>query len=698
MKSDNEEERIKNRIFDKFAKARIEAKKRIHSYIKHDEKSSYEYNLLVKDEFESKKLKNVSQLRNIRERLNSLQINFNINKELKEENEDFLNGFNSIKHHHNKYYKSNENINDYRKFDDMILKYKEKGYKKVPKLNIIKHNIFKQEPLLSKSINVKKIIDIIRLNPNSKKNLIYLTNTKNYVNNIIERNKKNKYLDADYEKYFSSSMKNIKENINLFHRKLHNKQLTERMNSMSRITAVTLSQYSNEKYDKKSNKKIKYKIQKNSIENIKINNNIKKKIGNEMKLIKNKLRKKDDKKFKTSIIKDLENTFFPFDIDEIKKNNHSKENNKNQIKTDEIETKNNNNKNNQTKNQTNKNKNNEKNLTNNDGKNNNKNNDKNNQTNTNKNNNNKNNNKNNQTNNQTNINNKNNQTKNINKTNNDKNNENNKNNNFNNENNYRHYYNESDKELLKEIKSLNKNIEELEIEQVNEKNKRTFKQIFSKLIPIEISRRQSDTLFRKKKTKNLPQLNPITKFSIKKLPLHSLTKKNNNNYFSPIKVEKKFNTKNNYTNIHILSPLRKTFTKNIPIENYNEYDLKLKFENFKNEEEFFNFTYSLVNYGQYKKLLFMIKLFFKYFKKFSDDKIDKILNFENSDPSIILKNIRKLNNKISESDISEKIKSIYISNNTYENIIDELTILSKNEKCLLKMDKYFAKTLAQLYD
>ena len=27
MKSDNEEERIKNRIFDKFAKARIEAKK-----------------------------------------------------------------------------------------------------------------------------------------------------------------------------------------------------------------------------------------------------------------------------------------------------------------------------------------------------------------------------------------------------------------------------------------------------------------------------------------------------------------------------------------------------------------------------------------------------------------------------------------------------------------------------------------------
>ncbi len=99
MKSDNEEERIKNRIFDKFAKARIEAKKRIYSYIKNDEKSSYEYNLLIKDKLESKKLKNASQLRNIRERLNSLQINYNINKELKEENEDFLNGFNSIKNH-----------------------------------------------------------------------------------------------------------------------------------------------------------------------------------------------------------------------------------------------------------------------------------------------------------------------------------------------------------------------------------------------------------------------------------------------------------------------------------------------------------------------------------------------------------------------------------------------------------------------
>ncbi len=51
----------------------------------------------------------------------------------------------------------------------MILKYKEKGYYKVPKINIIKHNIFKQELILSKSINVKKIIDIIKLYPNSKK-------------------------------------------------------------------------------------------------------------------------------------------------------------------------------------------------------------------------------------------------------------------------------------------------------------------------------------------------------------------------------------------------------------------------------------------------------------------------------------------------------------------------------------------------
>ena len=643
MKSDNEEERIKNRIFDKFAKARIEAKKRIHSYIKHDEKSSYEYNLLIKDKLESKKLKNASQLRNIRERLNSLQINYNINKELKEENEDFLNGFNSIKNHKNKYYKSNENINDYQKFDDMILKYKEKGYYKVPKLNIIKHNIFKQEPLLSKSINVKKIIDIIKLYPNSKKNLIYLTNTKQYVNNIIERNKKEKYLDAaDYEKYFSSSMKNIKENVNLIHRKLHNKHLTDRMNSMSRITAVT-SNYSSEKCDKKSKNKIKYKSKKKEIENNKTNNKLKKKIGNEMKLIKTKLRiENDKKKFKTSVIKDLENSFFPFHIDEEKKNNNdSKENKNNQTKKEVKKTKYN--KNNQPNNQIN-----------NHEKNNNRNND---------------------------------NKKNYNS------------NNFKKENNkyYHHYYNESDKELEKEIKSLIKNIEELEIEQFNERNKRAFKQIYSKIIPIEVNRRKSDILLRRKKIKNLPELNSSPKLSINKVSLGYINKKNDCSNLSPIKNEKKSITNNN-SKIIILSPLKRTITKKLSIDNFNEYDLKLKFESFKNVEEFFNFTYNLVNCNEYKKLLFMIKLFLKYFRKLPEQKIEKMLNFEDSDPSIILKNIRRLNNKISEKDISEKIKSIYISNNTYENINEELNILSKNEKCLLKMDKYFAKTLSQLYD
>ena len=643
MKSDNEEERIKNRIYDKFAKARIEAKKRIYSYIKNDEKSSYEYNLLVKDKLESKKLKNIFHLQNIRERLNSLQINFNINKELKEENEDFLNGFNSIKNHKNKYYKSNENINDYRKFDDMILKYKEKGYNKIPKLNIIKHNIFKQEPLLSKSINVKKIIDIIKLYPKSKKNLIYLTNTKQYVNNIIERNKKNKYLDIDYEKYFSSSMKNIKENINLFHRKLHNKHLTDRMNSMSRMTAVTLSHYSSEKHDKKTKNKIKYKNKKNEIEKIKTNNKVKKKIGNEMKLIKTKLRIKNDKnKYKTNIIKDLENSFFPFHEDEeIKNNTNSKENKNNQIKKEIKETKQIKHKNNQLNNQINNHK-----------KNNNRNKDNNPSYNR---------------------------------------------NNFKNEkyNYYRHYYNESDKELEKEIKSLYKNIKELEIEQVNVRNKRSFKQIYSKIIPIEINRRNSDILFRKKKIKNLPQLNTTPKLSVNYLPLGEINKKNDFNNLSPNKIEKKINTNNNYK-ILILSPLKRTFSKKLSIENYN--DLKLKFDSFKNVEEFFNFTNNLVNYSEYKKVLFMIKLFLKYFRKLPEHKIDKILNIEDSDPSIILKNIRKLNNKISEINISEKIKSIYISNNTYENINEELNILSKNEKCLLKMDKYFAKTLSQLYD
>ena len=94
----------------------------------------------------------------------------------------------------------------------------------------------------------------------------------------------------------------------------------------------------------------------------------------------------------------------------------------------------------------------------------------------------------------------------------------------------------------------------------------------------------------------------------------------------------------------------------------------------------------------------MLKLFLIKFKKFSQKQIDEILNVENNDPSLILNNIKALNNQINDRDISEKIKTIYLRNNNFENILDKFNRLSKNEKSLSLMDKSLAKTFSLLYD
>ena len=94
----------------------------------------------------------------------------------------------------------------------------------------------------------------------------------------------------------------------------------------------------------------------------------------------------------------------------------------------------------------------------------------------------------------------------------------------------------------------------------------------------------------------------------------------------------------------------------------------------------------------------MLKLFLIKYKKFSQKQIDEILNVENNDPSLILNNIKALNNQINDRDISEKIKTIYLRNNNFENILDKFNRLSKNEKSLSLMDKSLAKTFSLLYD
>ena len=121
MKSDDEEEMIKKRIFKKFLRARYIAKKRINSYIKEDPKYSNENKILLKDKMASQSLKNIKQLNNIRQKLNSLNVNINVTKELREENDEFYKGFQNIKDYKKKYVKNyDENTENYQKFEDIV--------------------------------------------------------------------------------------------------------------------------------------------------------------------------------------------------------------------------------------------------------------------------------------------------------------------------------------------------------------------------------------------------------------------------------------------------------------------------------------------------------------------------------------------------------------------------------------------------
>ena len=97
-------------------------------------------------------------------------------------------------------------------------------------------------------------------------------------------------------------------------------------------------------------------------------------------------------------------------------------------------------------------------------------------------------------------------------------------------------------------------------------------------------------------------------------------------------------------------------------------------------------------------LFIMLKFFLKHFRNLPNQKIEEKLNINDKNPSMILKNIREINKKIRRRDIFDKIKTIYLRNKSYENIMNKLNKLSNNEKSLSKMDKNLVKTLSQLYD
>ena len=231
MKSEknNKEKHI---VLNKYLTARLEANKRFSSRIKNDNKISNEYDIINKNKIASKSLKDISKLREIKQKLRCLSINLNPNKELKEENEEFLKGFKSMKEFKKKYIKNyDDNYEEFQKFEDIIIQYKNKGIR-IPKLNMDKNNIFKAEPILIHKSKLQDVIEAINKNPKSKKNLIYLNNIRKYLG-VISRNKRmnnitfkinmdNKEINnLDYD--ISSSMINIKQNN--FINKINNKNI-----------------------------------------------------------------------------------------------------------------------------------------------------------------------------------------------------------------------------------------------------------------------------------------------------------------------------------------------------------------------------------------------------------------------------------------------------------------------------------------
>jgi hypothetical protein len=201
-------------IFDKFIKAKIENDKKINTFIKHNDKNKESYHLIIKDSIMSEKIKKKNLLKDVQKRLNSLSINRETVKDLKNQNETFLKYFSNIKTLKKNYIK---NYND-KILENLVLKYKAKGYK-IPKLNQEDNNIFKQEPILVTNNNVQDMYESIMYNPKSKKNIYYLQKTKSLIDNILlKKEYKKKKIDKNKEKEENNNKNNSlfkNENLNL---------------------------------------------------------------------------------------------------------------------------------------------------------------------------------------------------------------------------------------------------------------------------------------------------------------------------------------------------------------------------------------------------------------------------------------------------------------------------------------------------
>ncbi len=226
-------------FFDKFLKAKYENKKKFNLIIKNSEKDKVGYNLLVKDNQMHKNLKDKRKIEDVQNQLKLFTINRELTKELKEENDTFLKNLSNMKRFKKIYSKNHdENFDIYQQLEELMLKYKQKGYNKIPKLNENINNIFKQEPILSKS-NVREMFESLLFNPKSRKNLLFLKKIKTYIDDLIQNieNKNNKKENL-YKKVNEIEKENLQRKRRSY-TKITNNQILNNSRSKS-FTNITL--------------------------------------------------------------------------------------------------------------------------------------------------------------------------------------------------------------------------------------------------------------------------------------------------------------------------------------------------------------------------------------------------------------------------------------------------------------------------
>ena len=244
------------------------------------------------------------------------------------------------------------------------------------------------------------------------------------------------------------------------------------------------------------------------------------------------------------------------------------------------------------------------------------------------------------------------------------------------------YYNEEEKQILLEINDLINNIKNIEEERNNSSlNINKFKNMFTKLSPIQSYRKKSVIV------------NPTRKNIIKKLSLTRYKSTDIHKFLNNFNIKDKKNNLIDKDNIQ--SIINQSENKFPEINNMrNKY--KLIFDKISNEEEFFKYIEGVLKKKDFIKVFYLLKLFLKKFRNLSNEEIDKLMNIDEKKTSIsILEEIKKVKQIILKNKIYDKTKTLYLRNNSFQNIHQKIDNLLKNDKEITQLDHGFLKILNQ---